>query len=84
MAEEETLNDSHKDSEHLQSLKDTAPVEPNKDELDELQYESAKESYDRALALWQEEVDKTEALLLVEEELVVETPVLPKESLDAE
>ena len=84
MAEEETLNDSHNDSEHLQSLKDNAPVEPNKDELDELQYESAKESYDRALALWKESVDQTEASLLVEEELVEETPVLPKESLEEE
>lgn len=69
MAEEETINESHDDSNHLQSLKDNAPVEPNKDELDELQYESAKASYDRALELWQEQVDKTEASLLVEEEL---------------
>jgi len=69
MAEEETINESHDDSNHLESLKDNAPVEPNKDELDELQYESAKASYDRALELWQEQVDKTEASLLVEEEL---------------
>ena len=66
MAEEETLNDSHNDSEHLQSLKDTAPVEPNKDELEDFQYESAKESYDKAVKLWQEEIDKVEAQLLTE------------------
>ena len=47
--------------EHLENLKSNPPVEPNKDELDDMQYPSAKESYDRAMIAWQEEVDKVEA-----------------------
>tara|TARA_B100000073_G_scaffold335230_1_gene328618 strand:- start:366 stop:560 length:195 start_codon:yes stop_codon:yes gene_type:complete len=64
MAEE--IRDDHIDSEHLEELKNNPPVEPNKDELEDYQYESAKESYDKAVKLWQEEIDKVEAQLLVE------------------
>ena len=64
MAEE--IRDDHIDSEHLEELKNNPPVEPNKDELEEHQYESAKASYDKAIVLWQEEIDKVEAELLVE------------------
>ena len=52
--------------EHLQTLKDNPPVEPNKDELEDFQYESAKASYDKAVELWKEEIDKVEKSLLVE------------------
>lgn len=64
MAEE--IRDDHIDSEHLEELKNNPPVEPNKDELEDYQYESAKASYDKAVKLWQEEIDKVEAQLLVE------------------
>ena len=64
MAEE--ILDGYDPSEHLEELKNNPPVEPNKDELEDFQYESAKESYDKALKLWQEEIDKVEAQLLVE------------------
>mgnify|MGYP000367737197 CR=1 FL=1 len=64
MAEE--IRDDHVDADHLVALKDNPPVEPNKDELEDFQYESAKESYDKAVKLWQEEIDKVEAQLLTE------------------
>ena len=35
--------------ESLQLLKDNPPVEPDKDELEDFQYESAKTSYDKAI-----------------------------------
>ena len=37
-----------------------------------MQYESAKESYDRAVTAWQEEVDKVEAGPVIEEQLLQE------------
>ena len=52
--------------EHLQSLKDNPPVEPVEGELEDYQYESAKDSYDKAVELWKEEIDKVEKSLLVE------------------
>ena len=58
--------------EHLDNLKNNPPVEHNKDELEDMQYESAKESYDRAVTAWQEEVDKVEAGPVVEEVLLTE------------
>ena len=64
---EDTLNETHSTSEHLQLLKDNPPAEPNKDELEEHQYESAKASYDKALELWQKEVSIQEEVLLTEE-----------------
>ena len=64
MAEE--IRDDNVDADHLVALKDNPPVEPNKDELEDFQYESAKESYDKAVKLWQEEIDKVEAQLLTE------------------
>jgi len=63
---EETFNEEHDIVEHVQTLKDNPPVEPNVDELDELQYESAKASYDRALELWKEQVEEEEQKLLTE------------------
>ena len=62
----EEVRSDHDSAEHLQTLKDNPPVEPNKDELEEHQYESAKASYDKAIVLWQEEIDNVEAELLVE------------------
>ena len=44
--------------EHLQTLKDNPPVEPNKDELEDFQYESAKASYDRAVEGWKQRFEK--------------------------
>ena len=64
MAEE--IRDDHVDADHLVELKANPPVEPNKEELEDFQYESAKESYDKAVKLWQEEIDKVEAQLLTE------------------
>ncbi len=64
---EDTVNENHVTSDHLQTLKDNPPVEPNKDELEEHQYESAKASYDKALELWKEEVSTQEEVLLTEE-----------------
>ena len=64
MAEE--IRDDHIDSEHLEELKNNPPVEPVEGDLEDYQYESAKESYDKAVKLWQEEIDKVEAQLLVE------------------
>ena len=64
MAEE--IREDHIDSEHLQTLKDNPPVEPNKDELEDFQYESAKASYDRALETWKENLKNLEEQLLVE------------------
>ena len=52
--------------EHLQNLKDNPPVEPVEGELEDYQYESAKDSYDKAVELWKEEIDKVEKSLLVE------------------
>ena len=64
MAEE--IRDDHIDSEHLEELKNNPPVEPNKDELEDFQYESAKASYDKAVAAWKENVEELEEQLLVE------------------
>ena len=63
MAEE--VNDMTSE-EHLQNLKDNPPVEPVEGELEDYQYESAKASYDKAVELWKEEIDKVEKSLLVE------------------
>ena len=52
--------------ESLQLLKDNPPVEPNEDELEDYQYESAKASYDRALETWKENIKNLEEQLLVE------------------
>ena len=52
--------------ESLQLLKDNPPVEPDKDELEDFQYESAKASYDKAAAAWKENVEELEEQLLVE------------------
>ena len=51
---------------HLQSLKDNPPVEPNKEELEDFQYESAKASYDRAVEAWKAEIEKVERGPVVE------------------
>lgn len=56
---EEALNMTSE--EHLQTLRDNPPVKPNQEELDEVQYESAKASYDRAVELWEAEIQKVEA-----------------------
>ena len=64
MAEE--ILDGYDPSEHLEELKNNPPVEPVDGDLEDYQYESAKESYDKAVKLWQEEIDKVEAQLLVE------------------
>lgn len=53
-------------ADHVQRLKDNPPVEPNRDELEEHQYQSAKENYDRAIVAWQEELTSAEAQLLTE------------------
>ena len=58
--------------EHLQTLKDNPPVEPNKDELEDFQYESAKASYDRAVEAWKAEIEKVEAGPVVEAQLLQE------------
>ena len=60
---EESINSLE---ENLQMLKDNPPVEPNKDELEDFQYESAKASYDRALETWKENIKNLEEQLLVE------------------
>ncbi len=69
---EETFNEEHSSVEHVQSLKDNPPVEPNKDELEEHQYESAKASYDKALELWTENVQNEEQLLTEQAEAEAE------------
>lgn len=58
--------------EHLDNLKNNPPVKPNKEELDDMQYASAQENYDRAVVAWQAEVDKVEAGPVVEEVLLTE------------
>ena len=50
----------------IQLLKDNPPVEPDKGELEDFQYESAKASYDKAVAAWKENVEELEEQLLVE------------------
>tara|TARA_B100000035_G_scaffold285458_1_gene269034 strand:- start:1081 stop:1269 length:189 start_codon:yes stop_codon:yes gene_type:complete len=60
---EESINSLE---ENLQMLKDNPPVEPNEDELEDFQYESAKASYDRALETWKENIKNLEEQLLVE------------------
>ena len=44
--------------ESLQLLKDNPPVEPDKDELEDFQYESAKASYDKAVASFGKRMSK--------------------------
>ena len=61
MAEE--ILDGYDPSEHLEELKNNHPVEPVEGDLEDCQYESAKESYDKAVKLRQEEIDKVEAQL---------------------
>jgi len=63
---EEVINEEFNLADHVQKLKDNPPVEPNESELEGHQYTHAKESYDRALKLWQEELDTAEAQLLAE------------------
>ncbi len=67
MAEEVKLDMTS--DEHLAELKNKPPVEPNKDELEDYQYESAKASYDRAVAAWKEEIEKVES---VQEEVLLQ------------
>ena len=54
--------------ESLQLLKDNPPVEPDKDELEDFQYESAKETrcMIKQLQFWKENVEELEEQLLVE------------------
>ena len=58
--------------EHLQTLKDNPPVEPNKDELEDFQYESAKASYDRAVEAGKQRLRKSRRYPVVEEQLLQE------------
>ena len=58
--------------EHLQTRKENPPVEPNKAELEDFQYEYAKESYDRAVETRKAEIEKVEAGPVVEEQLLQE------------
>ena len=56
MAEEQPLNENHDNDTHMTNLNANPPVEPNKDDLEEHQYECAKASYVTALELWKAEV----------------------------